>query len=65
MGLSAVKVIKQTGLHPDPEFYLDQAIRGLNDAKIALRHLSGSRPNEVIELQHEINMLKAKVKGLK
>ena len=65
MGLSTIRIIKETGIMPDPEFYLEQATRGLNDAKIALRHLSGSRPNEVIEIQHEINMLKAKVKGLK
>lgn len=52
-------------LQPDPEFYLGQAQRGLDDAKIALRHLEGQRANQVIEIQHEINMLKQKIEGLK
>ena len=56
---------EKAGLQPDREFYLEQAIRGLDDAKIALRHLEGQRANQVIELQHEINMLKQKIEGLK
>ena len=63
--MGVIEIMKKARLQPDPEFYLGQAIRGLDDAKVALSYLSGQRPNEIIELKHEINIIKKKVDGLK
>ena len=60
MGL---EISKETVLYPDVEFYIGQAIRGLDDAIIALKML-GSEEG-VGGIMEDIEILKRKVEELK
>ena len=50
-------------LQADREFYLEQAVRGLDDAKIALAILE--HENGISDLISDIEILKRKVEELK
>jgi len=56
-------ILKETGLQADREFYLEQAVRGLDDAIIALKML-GSEEG-VGGIMEDIEILKRKVEELK
>jgi len=54
---------EKAGLQPDREFYLEQAIRGLDDAIISLRMLGSE--DGVGGIIEDIEILKRKIEGLK
>lgn len=61
MGIT--EIIKETGLQPDTEFYVEQAQRGLEDAIISLRMLGSE--NGISGIIEDIEILKRKIEGLK